>query len=119
MKKLSATIAGLLIFAAFLSLEARAETPNAPIPVNDGQQFHRVNDFAFGAVISGTVGPFTKPWIGLLAGEAAGVANEARYGKNFNMGHLAVISAGALTSYAICKLVQRHDQHKVNERYGR
>lgn len=92
-----------------LSTMALSQTPDAPtpVPVNDGQVFHRTNDALFGLVISAPIGMASRPWIGLLAGEAAGVANEARYGSHFNVGHLAVISAGALAGYGIARLSHR------------
>ena len=49
----------------------------------------------------------TRPWIGLAAGEAAGVANEAQYGKNFNLGHLAFITAGVMAGYGLAKWEKR------------
>jgi hypothetical protein len=116
MKKLTTTIVGLLIFTVFLSLEAQAETPNAPVPVNDGQVFHRMNDALFGLLISAPTGMATKPWIGLLAGEAAGFANEARYGNHFNLGHLAVISAGAFAGYGLARW-EKHLARKNAEKY--
>lgn len=107
----------LLIFAFSARSFAAEPLPVAPVahtsPASDGFAFHRANDFMFGAVIAGTVGPATKPWIGLVAAEGAGIANEARYGSHFNAGHLAVISAGALASYAILKMIQKHDHRKA------
>jgi hypothetical protein len=89
-----------------------APLPNAPAPQGaDSTEFHRANDFLFGAVISGAVGAPSKPWIGLVAGIGAGIANEFRYGSNFNAGHLAVISAGSFASYALIKTLKRDWHH--------
>lgn len=95
-----------------------APLPDAPTPhAQDGWGYHRGEDYAFGLLISAPIGMASRPWIGLLAGECAGVANEARYGRNFNWGHLAVISAGALTGYALAKL-EKHEAKKAKVRYG-
>lgn len=103
-----------VLFSMFAAIGHCQELPDAPTKAADGATFHRADDFAFGAVISGIAGASTnRPWVGLVAGEAAGIANEARYGKNFNMGHLAVITAGSLASYGILKLMKRHDAKKV------
>lgn len=113
MKKIISILVFVFLLLAFTSLFARAEDlPSAPTPhvVNDGWGYHRGEDYAFGLVIAAPVGMATKPWIGLLAGEAAGVANEARYGRHFNVGHLVVISAGALTGYGLAKW-EKHIDH--------
>jgi hypothetical protein len=100
----------VLILALAVSMSAQA-VPDAPKVQSDGSTFHRTNDFAYGAVVSGVVGSTTRPWIGLVTGEAAGIANEARYGRNFNVGHLAVISAGAVASYGLIKLIKHYEKH--------
>ena len=117
MKKFYSIIACLLIFARFAAIQANAaELPSAPTP-QDSYAFHRGEDFAFGSLVSMPVGVATKPWIGLLAGEAAGIANEARYGSNFNKTHLLYISAGALVSYGLVKLEKR-TARKNRVKYG-
>jgi hypothetical protein len=106
------------VFALILALSltaSAAELPNAP--AQDSYSFHRGEDFAFGALVSMPVGVATKPWIGLLAGEAAGIANEARYGQNFNKTHLLYISAGSLVSYGLVKLEKR-TARKNRVKYG-
>jgi len=109
MKKILASIATwALIVSCFAVMQAQAETPNAPVPVNDGQQFHRVNDVMYGLLPATCVGLATKrPWIGLATGIGLGVINESRYGKNFSVYHLSLISAGALAGYGFSKL-ERH-----------
>lgn len=100
------------IVCLFSVLATAQELPSAPKPqVNDGWGYHRTEDVFFGAVIAAPVGMATRPWIGLLAGEAAGVANEARYGSHFNVGHLAFITAGTLAGYGVAKLSRRIDRH--------
>jgi hypothetical protein len=90
---------------------------NAPQPQTDSFAFHRGEDYTFGALIAMPIGMASKPWIGLLAAEGAGIANEARYGSHFNAGHLAVISAGALTGYALAKW-EKHVARKQDEKRG-
>lgn len=110
----------VVIYITILLIAANcfaADLPTVPSKAADGGHFHRANDYAYGLVISTPVGMATKPWIGLAAGEAAGIANEARYGKNFNYGHLAIISAGALTGYALAKW-EKHEQRKADAKYG-
>lgn len=106
------TVAVLLLFT---TVAMAAPLPNAPSTnkAQDGQAFHRTNDVLFGLVISEPVGLATdRPWIGLAAGVGAGIANEARYGSNFNVCHLAVISAGAFGAYALNKWVFKIHKEK-------
>jgi hypothetical protein len=89
---------------------------NTPQPTTDNNQFHRTVDVLFGFGISATTGLATaKPWIGLVSGVAAGVADEAYHksepGGVFAGSHLAVISAGALLGYGVTKL-EKHLEHK-------
>lgn len=114
MKTLSLILALSLCASAAEPVTKPTTLPSRP----DSYTFHRGEDYAFGLLISAPVGMASRPWIGLVAGEAAGVANEARYGRNFNMVHLAVISAGALTGYGLAKWA-RHEQHKADKKYGR
>ncbi len=102
-----------LVFAS-LCWAGTGTLPTAPLPQSDGTGFHRTNDFLFGAVISGAVGAPTRPWIGLIAGCGAGVANEARYGSNFNTGHLGVICSGAVASYVLLKVLTHKQKRTKN-----
>lgn len=86
-------------------------------PGADGQVFHRANDFMYGLVIAAPVGMATKPWIGLLAAEGAGVANEARYGSHFNVKHLAVINVGAIAGWELARLEKR-SARRAKAKYG-
>lgn len=104
-------IAALLVVMA-LAGSAFGQLPEAPKP-QDSYQFHRTADVLFGFVIAAPVGVYSdRPWLGLLAGEAAGIANEARYGSHFNTTHLAYISAGALAGYGLAKLAHRANHKK-------
>ena len=110
----------ILVLLLVLSIAVGAmaqDLPNAPAPqAADSYGFHRTEDVFFGFLISAPVGMASKPWIGLLAGEAAGVANECRYGSHFNVGHLAFISAGALAGYGVAKLSHRVDRRNKERR---
>jgi hypothetical protein len=105
------TILAVLVLSGALAAQ---QLPNAPSTSKSAASevgFRRQSDFLFGLVIGEPVGLFThRPWIGLLAGVGAGAANEARYGKNFNTSHLAIISAGALTGYGINKIVRHYEK---------
>jgi hypothetical protein len=117
MKKVASIIAGLLIFASFAVIQANAaELPSAPTP-QDSYAFHRGEDFAFGGLIAMPVGIATKPAIGFWAAEAAGIANEARYKGNFNVGHLAVITTGAGVGYGLAKW-EKHVAARNRVKYG-
>ena len=109
----------LLLVLSFAVGAAAQDLPNAPTPQADSYGFHRTEDVFFGFLISAPVGMATKPWIGLLAGEAAGIANETRYGSHFNVGHLAFISAGALAGYGVAKLSHRVDRHHASLKGGK
>ncbi len=88
--------------------------PSAPAPQPDvlsGNAMHRAEDGAFGFLFAAPVGVATRPWIGLAAGEAAGIVNESRYGSNFNLGHLAFITGGALAGYGLARW-EKHIERK-------
>lgn len=106
MKSLSVVVLTLALMSSAFAL------PNAPTPqASDSWTFHRELDGLFGLTISQPVGMISnRPWLGLVAGIGAGVADEARYGQNFNSGHLAVISGGAFAGYAINKVIQHYDR---------
>jgi hypothetical protein len=119
---------GMLIFGAFSllygqTLDAAPQPPSPPpttfkLPANgpsDSFAFHRGEDFAFGTLIAMPVGIATRPAVGFWAAEAAGIANEARYGKNFNVGHLAVITAGAGVGYGLARW-EKHVARKAEAR---
>lgn len=106
----------MVLLLVLSTVAAAQELPNAPTPKTDGYGFHRTEDVFFGVIIAAPIGMATKPWIGLLAGEAAGIANEARYGSHFNAGHLAYISAGALAGYGMAKLSQKIDRRNKERR---
>lgn len=110
-------IIALIMMLCFTCQAFAAELPNAPTAA-DSSGFHRGEDFAFGALIAMPVGIATKPAIGFWAAEAAGIANESRYGSRFNWGHLAVITAGAGVGYGLAKWEKRVAK-KNRERYGR
>lgn len=102
----------LILTCAIGAQAATAPLPSAPTSKLEGNGFRRTCDVLFGAGVSLPVGLAThRPWIGLVAGFAAGVANEARYGSHFNGYHLSLIGAGSLTSYGINKL-ERHLERK-------
>lgn len=107
------TMIFMLCFCVSAAFAAELPPAPAPQPVADSYGFHRGEDVTFGLLISAPVGMASRPWIGLLAGEAAGIANEARYGKNFNKTHLVYISAGALAGYGLAKW-EKHVQRKVD-----
>jgi hypothetical protein len=91
--------------------------PSAPQPAPDNNQFHRTIDVLFGFGISATTGLATgKPWVGLVSGVAAGVADEAYHKSEphgvFAGSHLAVISAGALLGYGATKLEKHLEKKK-------
>jgi hypothetical protein len=103
-------IAILAMFALLAPPVASGQTsaPQPPQPdILAGYAAHRAADVFFGFIIAAPAGMATRPWIGLAAGEVAGVANEAHYGKNFNVGHLAFISAGVIAGYGLAKW-ERH-----------
>jgi hypothetical protein len=102
-------IAALALFAILTSSLASAQMPGSqPQPdVLTGPAAHRAADVFFGFIIAAPTGMATRPWVGLAAGEAAGMANEARYGNNFNVGHLAFITAGAIAGYGLAKWERR------------
>lgn len=111
---IAAVIIAIILFA---SVNAHSQTlPDAPKPVNDGYGFHRSEDVLFGAMISAPVGMASKPWIGLAAASAAGVANEARYGSHFSVSHLAFIEAGALAGWELARISHRIEaRHRKNQ----
>jgi len=111
-------IATLLLLCTIVQAQTLPDAAIAPKSEPDSYAFHRGEDYTFGLLISAPVGFASKPWIGLLAGEAAGVANEARYGRSFNMLHLAVISAGALTGYGLAKWEKRLERRQRIMRAG-
>jgi hypothetical protein len=98
----------LIIFVLACVIAAQAASaplPSAPTPNVDNNGFRRTCDVLFGAGVSLPVGLAThRPWAGLLAGFAAGIANEARYGSHFNAYHLSLIGAGSIASYGVNKL---------------
>lgn len=118
-------IGAILVFLILLGISTAhgqdRVLPIAPAPQvhsSDGWGFHRGEDVLYGLTISTLGGMATnRPWVGLVAGSAAGVANEARYGKNFNITHLAFIEAGTLAGWEISRLSKRYSQrHHRRER---
>ena len=133
MKTFISILTWLILTLTFASFQANAQTisrarqvtsvPDAPSVqaggADDSPAFHRGEDYAFGALVSTIGGMGTRrPWLGLLMGECAGVANEARYGRNFSYSHLGYISAGALTGYVVSKW-EHHVEIRQRRKYGR
>jgi hypothetical protein len=106
----------LILMLTLATAAFSQELPSAPTPQAanaDGSFFHRSNDVLFGSVISLSVGTLSnRPALGLVAGLSAGVINEARYGRNFNVYHLALISAGALAGYGISRLIHNSSRRR-------
>jgi hypothetical protein len=106
----------LAILLLVLTSSLAAQTlPDALTPQPDvlsGNSMHRAEDSAFGFLFSAPIGVATRPWIGLAAGEAAGIINESRYGSNFNFGHLAFITGGALAGYGLARWEKHLDRKR-------
>lgn len=114
---LTALLLAILAFGSAAFGQNAMPLPSKPQPqpvnVNDGQVFHRTEDVLYGLTISTLGGMAThRPWIGLVAGTAAGIANEARYGKNFNAKHLLCIEAGAVIGWQLTKWSNRVEKRR-------
>jgi len=101
------SVKNVFFFILLSTIANASDLPSDPKP-DTSVVFRRSGDLMFGLLVGEPVGLATRPWIGLAAGVGAGVADEARYGSHFNVGHLAIISAGSLVGYEINRWQRKH-----------